>query len=63
MTNLFGSLDIDIWVFIEIWCLVFEISEVLNTRDIIPKDYPSIEYSTDNFYNGSRFKRSGFKYQ
>ena len=34
MTNLFGSLDIGIWDFIEIWCLGFEISEYPNTRDI-----------------------------
>ena len=50
MTNLFGSLDIEIWDFIEIWCLGFEISEVLNTRDIIYRDYPSIEYSTVKFH-------------
>ena len=35
MTNLFGSLDIVNWGFIVIWCLGFEIYEVLNTRDII----------------------------
>jgi hypothetical protein len=50
MTNLFGSLDIVIWGFLEIWCLGFEISEVLNIRDIISKDYPSIEYSTVMFH-------------
>jgi hypothetical protein len=41
MTNLFGSLDIDIWDFVGIYlpavflagCLEFEISEYLNTRD------------------------------
>ena len=58
MTNLFGSLDIEIWDFIEIClpavllagCLGFEISEVLNTRDIISMDYHSIEYSTVKFH-------------
>ena len=50
MTNLFGSLDIEILDFIGIWCLEFEISEVLNTRDIISKDYPYIEYSTVKFH-------------
>jgi hypothetical protein len=50
MTNLFGSLDIGIWDFLEIWCLETEISEVLNTRDIISKDGPSIEYSTVKFH-------------
>ena len=29
MTNLFGSLVIEIWDFIGIWCLEFEISEYL----------------------------------
>jgi hypothetical protein len=46
MTSLFGSLDIDIWDFIGIWCLEFEISEYLNARDSIYKDYPSIGHST-----------------
>jgi hypothetical protein len=46
MTNLFGSLDIEIWDFLEICCLEIEISEVLNTRDIVSKNGPSIEYST-----------------
>ena len=50
MSNLFGLLDIEIWDFIEIWCLGFEISEVLNTRDIISMDYHSIEYSTVKFH-------------
>ena len=27
MSNLFGSLDIEIWDFIGIWCLKFDISE------------------------------------
>ena len=50
MTNLFGSLDIEILDFLDIWCLGFEISEYLNTWDIIPKDYTSIEYSTVKFH-------------
>jgi len=50
MTNLFGSLVIGIWDFLEVWCLEIEISEVLNTRDIISKDCPSIEYSTVKFH-------------
>ena len=29
MTNRLSSLEIDIWDFIEIWCLEFEISEIL----------------------------------
>ena len=41
-TNLFGSLDIEIWNFIEIWCFEFEISGYLNTRYIISKKYLSI---------------------
>jgi len=32
MTNLFGAFDIEIWNFIKIWYLGFEISEVLNTK-------------------------------
>ncbi|MEN8690817.1 MAG: hypothetical protein AB1Z20_12000, partial [Desulfobacterales bacterium] len=40
--NLFGSLDIEIWDFTGIWCLEFEISDYLNTRDSISKDYLSI---------------------
>ena len=50
MTNLFGSLDIEFLGFIEIWYLGFEISEYLNTRDNISKDYPSVEYSTVKFH-------------
>jgi hypothetical protein len=58
MTNRFSSLEIDIWDFIDIClpavllagCLGFEISEFLNTRDIISKDYHSIEYSTVKFH-------------
>jgi len=46
MTNLFESLDIEIWDFIGIWSLEFDISEYLNTRDSIFKDYLSIGYST-----------------
>ena len=42
MTNRLSSLEIDIWDLIEIWCVGFEISEILNTRDIISKDSPSI---------------------
>jgi hypothetical protein len=49
MTNLFGSLDIEIWDFIGIWCLEFDISEHLNTRDSIFKDYLSIGYSIVKF--------------
>jgi hypothetical protein len=50
MSNLFGSLDIEIWDFIEIWCLEFEISEYLNTQDSISKDYLTIEYSSVKFH-------------
>jgi hypothetical protein len=32
MINRLSSLEIDSWDFIEIWCLEFEISEILNTR-------------------------------
>jgi hypothetical protein len=49
MTNLFGSLDIEIWDFIGIWDLGFDISEYFNTRDSISKDYFSIGYSTVKF--------------
>ena len=56
MTNLFRLLDFDIWDFIGIWCLGFEISEVLNPRDIVSKDCPSIEYSTVKFH--IKFQRS-----
>jgi len=49
MTNLLGSLDIEVLYLIEIWCLRFEISEVLNTWDFIFYDYPSFEYSTVKF--------------
>jgi hypothetical protein len=35
MTNLFGSLVIGIWDFLGMWCLGFDISEHLNTRDSI----------------------------
>jgi len=50
MPNLFGSLDIDIWDFIGIWCLEFEISEVLNTRDSISKIAFLFGYSTVKFH-------------
>ena len=50
MSNLFGSLDIEIWDLIVIWCLEFDISEVLNSRDSISKDYLSIGYSTVKFH-------------
>ena len=39
MSNLFGSLDIEIWDFIEICCLDFEISEYLHTRESVCKNY------------------------
>jgi hypothetical protein len=38
MTNLFGSLDIDISVFIGIGHLGFEIAEFFNTRESISKN-------------------------
>ena len=50
MTDLFGSLDIEIWNFIEIWCLEFDISKYLNTWDSVFKDYLSIGYRTVNFH-------------
>ena len=50
MTNLFGSLDIGIRDFLDIWCLSFEISEDPHTRDILSKNYPSIEYSAIKFH-------------
>ena len=43
-------MEIDIWDFIGIWCLGYEISKILNTRDIITKDSPSIAYSTVKFH-------------
>ena len=46
MTNLFGSLDIEIWDFLGIWCLEFEIFEFLNTREGIFKEDLSIGYRT-----------------
>jgi hypothetical protein len=39
-------LDNDICDFMGIWCLIFNISEVLHTRDSIYKDYPFIGLST-----------------
>ena len=59
LPHLFRSLDIEIWDFLGIRCLGFEISKVLNTRDIISKDYPYIEYSTVKFHK--RVTRSGLK--
>jgi hypothetical protein len=50
MTNLFGFLDIGVWDLLGIWCLDIEISEVLNTRNIIFKNDPSIEHSTVKFH-------------
>jgi hypothetical protein len=38
--NLFGPLEIDIWNLFVFWCLAFEISDVLNTRDIVSMDSP-----------------------
>ena len=35
MTNLFGSLDIDVWGLFGIWCLEFDISEYLHTRGMV----------------------------
>ena len=58
MTNLFGALGIEIWDFIDIWCLGFEISEVLNTRYGVFKDDLSIGYRTVKFH--TRILRSGF---
>jgi hypothetical protein len=42
MTKLFGPLEIEIWNLFVFWCLGFEISEVLNTRDVVSMDSPSI---------------------
>jgi hypothetical protein len=61
MSNLFRSLDIEIWDFIGIClpavllagCLEFEISEYLNTRESIFKNYLFIGYSTVKFYTSS----------
>ena len=50
MTNLFGSLDSDIWDFIGIWCLEFDISEYLNTRDAVSKDDLSVRYRSVEFH-------------
>ena len=62
MTKLFGSLDIEIWDFIGIWYLEFDISEFLNTRDSISKDYLSIGYSIVKFHmrvQGPKVKTNG----
>jgi hypothetical protein len=48
--NLFGPLEIDIWNLFVFWCLVFEISDVLNTRDIVSMDSPFIYYCTVKFH-------------
>ncbi len=53
MSKLFGSLDIEIWDSIGIWCLEFEIFEYLNTRDSIFRDDLSIGYSTVKCHTGS----------
>ena len=50
MTNLSGSLDIDIWDLIGIWCLEFDISEHFKTRDSVSIDYLYVGYSTVNFH-------------
>ena len=59
MTNLFGSLVIELLDFIGIWCLKFDISEHFNTRDSISIDYLSIGYGTVKFHK--RVQGSGFK--
>jgi hypothetical protein len=64
MTNRLCSCEIDIWDFIVIWCVGCEISDILNTRDIISKDSPSIADSTVKFYTrvpGSRVLGSGYR--
>jgi hypothetical protein len=50
MTNLFGSLDIEIWGFLGSWCLEVDISEYLNTRDSVSRDYRFIGDSTVEFH-------------
>ena len=50
MTNLFRSLDIDIWDIIGIWCLEFDIFKYINIRDSNSKDNISIGYSTVKFH-------------
>jgi len=50
MTNLFGSLDIDIWDFVGIWCFEFDISEYLNTRYGVSKDDLSVGCRTVKFH-------------
>ena len=42
--ELFGSLEIEIWDLLGIWCLEFDISEHPNTRDSISKD--DLQFST-----------------
>ena len=46
--NLFEPLDIEIWDFIGIWCLEFEISEYLNTPEQFNDVF--IGYSTIKFH-------------
>ena len=45
---------VKIWDFIGLWCLEFEISEYLNTREGILRDYLSIGYSTVKFHTRVR---------
>jgi hypothetical protein len=48
--NLFGPSEIDIWNLFVFWCLVFEISDVFNIRDIVSMDSPFIYYCTVKFH-------------
>jgi hypothetical protein len=50
MTNLFGSLDIEIWDLFGIWCFEFDISAYPDARDGIFKKCLSIGHSTAEFY-------------
>ena len=50
-------MDIEFWDFLGIWCLEFDISEYLNTRDSISKDCLFIGDITVTFH--LRFK--GYK--
>jgi hypothetical protein len=54
ISNLLGSLDIEIWDLIGIWCLGFEISEYLNIRGSMAHNYISIEHSTVKFHTSPR---------
>ena len=49
MTNLFGSLDVEIWDLLGIWCVEFEISDYLSSQDIFYKDYLSTGHGTVKF--------------